>query len=94
MRPNGDDPASCIWDIWALERFPPGGEPPLKREVFNSPDEFKGRHAFLEEDFGNMMQVQKGMLSRGFKGARTNPVQEISVSNFHKVLYEYLSAPD
>jgi phenylpropionate dioxygenase-like ring-hydroxylating dioxygenase large terminal subunit len=94
MRPNGDDPASCIWDIWALERFPPGGEPPLKREVFNSPDEFKGRNAFLEEDFGNMMQVQKGMLSRGFKGARTNPVQEISVSNFHKVLYEYLSAPD
>ena len=52
---------------------------------------YYGRNAFLEEDFGNMEATQKGMLSRGFHGARTNPVQEVTVSNFHKHLYEYYS---
>jgi len=34
--------------------------------------------------------VQKGMQSRGFSGARTNPRQEVTVSNFHRVLHEYI----
>ena len=29
-----------------------------------------------------MTNVQQGMKSRGFKGSRTNPLQETSVSNF------------
>jgi phenylpropionate dioxygenase-like ring-hydroxylating dioxygenase large terminal subunit len=89
MRPNGDDPGSAIWDIWSLERFAPGGEPELKREFFPSPQAFRGRNPFLEEDFSNMEAVQKGMWSRSFQGARTNPVQESTVSNFHRVLYDY-----
>jgi hypothetical protein len=30
------------------------------------------------------------MKSRGFRGARTNPLQESTVSNFHRALLEYL----
>ena len=26
-RPNGNDPDSCIFDIWSLVRYPPGAEP-------------------------------------------------------------------
>jgi phenylpropionate dioxygenase-like ring-hydroxylating dioxygenase large terminal subunit len=92
MRPNGDDPDSCIWDIWSLERFPPGKEPEVTNEFFPSREAFKGQNRFLEEDFANMQQVQKGMKSRSFRGGRTNPVQELTVSNFHRVLYEYLFA--
>ena len=97
MRPNGSDPDSCLWDIWSLERFGPGkapgegGRPPVKCQFFADPNEFKGENPFLEEDFGNMIAVQKGMLSRGFAGARTNPVQERTVSNFHEQLYHYYS---
>ena len=33
-RPNGDDPDSCIFDMWALRLFPPSVEPPeLVRET-------------------------------------------------------------
>ncbi|RVT89308.1 aromatic ring-hydroxylating oxygenase subunit alpha [Sphingomonas crocodyli] len=94
MRPNGDDPASCLWDFWSLERFAEGEAPEVARDFYPSPKEFEGKNPFLEEDFGNMEATQKGMLSRGFHGGRTNPVQEASVSNFHRVLYEYYSAPD
>jgi hypothetical protein len=37
-----------------------------------------------------MTEVQKGMKSSGFRGARTNPLQESAISNFHRVLREYL----
>lgn len=100
MRPNGSQPDSCYWDFWSLERFPEGkapgenGRPRVEREYFAAPEDFKGRNPFVEEDFGNMEATQKGMLSRGFNGGRTNPVQERTVSHFHAQLYGYYAAPD
>jgi hypothetical protein len=49
---------------------------------------------FLEQDFDNLKMVQRGMHSRGFDGARTNPVQEVTVSNFHRVLHQYIDDAD
>jgi phenylpropionate dioxygenase-like ring-hydroxylating dioxygenase large terminal subunit len=89
MRPNGDDHTTAIWDIWSLVRPAPGDEA-AQRELFPSVEQFKGQNEFLEEDFSNMGAVQKGMQSRGFGGARTNPVQEVTVSHFHETLYQYL----
>lgn len=89
-RPNGEDPNSCLFDVWWLGRYAPGKEPPIAHEHFDGPEAFKGRNPFLEQDFGNMGQTQKGMHSRGFTGARTNPVQEATIANFHRVLYTYL----
>jgi phenylpropionate dioxygenase-like ring-hydroxylating dioxygenase large terminal subunit len=89
MRPWGDDPAMCVWDIWSLDRLPPG-TPRAQRQFFPTAAAYKGQNPFLEEDFSNMEAVQKGMLSRGFEGGRTSPLQEISVSNFHRTLYDYL----
>jgi hypothetical protein len=97
MRPNGEDPDSCLWDIWSLERFGPGkapgeaGRPAVKRELFEHARAFKGRKPFPEEDVSNMIATRQGMLSRGFSGARTNPVLEVTVSNFHEQLYRYHS---
>jgi phenylpropionate dioxygenase-like ring-hydroxylating dioxygenase large terminal subunit len=89
MRPNGDDPNSSIWDIWSLERRSPN-EPTPPRQFYASAEAFKGHNPFLEEDLSNMVEVQKGMLSSGFAGCRTSPVQEMTVSHFHKTLREYL----
>ncbi len=33
------------------------------------------------------------MKSRGFKGSRTNPVQESEIPNMHRALAEYLARP-
>jgi len=88
-RPNGDDPDSCIFDVYALERYPEGKEP--KPEVSVRPDitSIEDWGLILTQDFQNMADIQQGMKSRGFKGARTNPKQELAVSNFHRALHEF-----
>lgn len=95
-RPDGDNPDSCIFDIWSLARFAPGAEPPLEREVYHGAEDYKVEAYFgkiLAQDFSNMLQVQQGMKSSGFRGSRTNPKQEVPVSNFHRALREMLEQP-
>ena len=89
MRPHPVDSESCIFDIWSLNRYAPGKEPVVERHVSNGFAEAKGRNAFLEQDFANMEAVQKGMRSRGWQGARTNPVEEVTVNHFHRMLDEF-----
>lgn len=91
-RPNGDDPDSCIFDIWSLVRYAPGAEPAVKREFYpdgmaNPVDDFG---VILSQDIANMAEVQAGMKSRGFVGSRTNPLQESAVYNLHRVIREFL----
>ncbi|HEY3695818.1 aromatic ring-hydroxylating dioxygenase subunit alpha [Phenylobacterium sp.] len=90
-RPDGDDVNSCLFDVWWQGRYGPGRQPDWTHETFNDPADFKGRNPFLEQDFGNIRQVQRGMRSRGFTGARTNPYQEATIPNFHRVLHSYLN---
>lgn len=89
-RPNGDDPDSCIWDVYSLQRYPPGEEPVVQVEWSqdHADEEFWGK--ILCQDYQNMNDVQRGMKSRGFTGARPNPKQEVAVSNFHRALHEYM----
>jgi hypothetical protein len=37
-----------------------------------------------------MEAVQQGMKSRGFVGARPNPIEELPVTHFHRTLAEYM----
>ena len=39
-----------------------------------------------------MADMQRGMKSAGFAGARPNPVQERAVSNFHKSLHDFIGS--
>jgi len=93
-RPNGDDPDSCIFDLWSLARYAPGEQPPLVREVLTDWRDHDDWGAIFPQDFQNLGEVQQGMKSRGFVGARTNPIQEKAISNFHRVLRRYLGASD
>ena len=94
LRPNGDHPESCIFDVWWLQRYPEGKEPPIEHQFWPTPESFKGENPFLEQDFANLIAVQQGMHSRGFEGQRTNPVQEIAISNFHQALHRWLGLTD
>lgn len=91
-RPHGDDPNSCVFDIWSLVRYAPGAEPPLQREVIADwkADTVRDFGLILSQDFQNFEHVQKGMKSRGFSGSRTNPLQESEIPNMHRALCEYL----
>lgn len=89
-RPDGDNVDSCIFDVWSLELFGENEEPPeLVREFYD--DWREGDFGkILEQDFANVSEVHRGMKSRGFKGSRTNPVQEVAISNFHRGLREFM----
>lgn len=88
-RPNGYDPDSCIFEVYVLERYPEGEEPKTQWVYQPDPTEDKWRK-ILCQDFANMPQVQKGMKSRGFEGPRPNPVQEVPVTHFHRLLAKYM----
>lgn len=89
MRPYGDDPHQCIFDIWSLNRYAPGTEPKVKPHVTHGFEAFRGRNPFLEQDFDNMLAVDRGMESRGWPGARTNPAEEATITHFHRTLDQY-----
>jgi hypothetical protein len=88
VRPYGDDPNKCIFEAYALERFPEGEEPETAW-TFAEPT-FENWGPVLEQDFNNMEFVQKGMKSSGFRGALPNPHQEQKVINLHRNLAAWL----
>ena len=94
VRPDGLDPESCFFDMWALQRYAPGAEPPLERQYFDYWRDHDDWGMVYTQDFSNMEAVQKGMKSSGFVAARTNPKQEVPVSNFHRVIHEYVERQD
>ncbi|MBW2426654.1 MAG: aromatic ring-hydroxylating dioxygenase subunit alpha [Deltaproteobacteria bacterium] len=92
MRPDRHDPDRCIFDIWCLARYAKGKEPKVEPIVFDGFEEARDANTFLSQDFDNMLAVNEGMKSRGWSGARANPVQEVCVVNFHRALDRYLLA--
>jgi nitrite reductase/ring-hydroxylating ferredoxin subunit len=88
-RPNGSDPNSCIFEVFVIERFGEGEEPKTEW-VFAEEPSVDNWLMILVQDFQNMPYVQMGMKSRGFMGARPNPLQEESVINFHRTLAQYM----
>lgn len=87
-RPYGDDPDKCIFESYAIERFPDGQEPKTEW-VYAEPTADKWG-LVLSQDFTNMAAVQKGMHSRGFKGTLPNPHQEQKITNFHRNLAHHI----
>lgn len=84
VRPFGDDPNKCLFESYALERFPEG-EVPVTEWVHAEPTG-ENWGSVLAQDFSNMEFVQKGMKSSGFRGPLPNPHQEQKVINLHRNL--------
>ncbi len=92
---DGSDPDWCVYDIWSLEQYAPGAEPPISHNIIHSEDGWRaigGVSEILEQDFLNMEQVQRGMKQAGFPGSRTSPIQEVAISNMHRILHDYVDA--
>jgi phenylpropionate dioxygenase-like ring-hydroxylating dioxygenase large terminal subunit len=87
-RPYGDDPNMCIFESYAIERFPEGQEPKTEW-VYAEPTADKWG-SVLAQDYSNMASVQKGVRSRGFRGPQPNPHQERKITNFHRNLAKYM----
>jgi phenylpropionate dioxygenase-like ring-hydroxylating dioxygenase large terminal subunit len=92
FRPHPERHDRCVFDIWSLERYPPGQEPPIKREFYKDWRDFSWPKIF-RQDFENIERVQKGTKSRAFAGARPSPVQERAIPGFHRALRRFLRDP-
>jgi len=88
VRPYSDDPHKCIFESYAIERYPQGQEPKTEWVYADATKEKWG--LVLSQDFSNMAAVQKGMRCRGFRGALPNPHQERKITNFHRNLARYM----
>ncbi len=88
VRPWGDDPNQCIFESYALERYPEGEEP--KTEWVHAEPTGENWGSVLAQDFSNMEWVQRGMKSRGFRGTLPNPHQEQKITNFHRHLSRFM----
>jgi phenylpropionate dioxygenase-like ring-hydroxylating dioxygenase large terminal subunit len=88
VRPYGDDPNKCVFESYALERFPEG-EAPVTEWVYADPTG-ENWGSVLAQDFANMAFVQKGIKSSGFRGPLPNPHQEQKVINLHRNLATYM----
>jgi hypothetical protein len=91
-RPFGNDPEKCIFDVYSLQRYPEGQEPVVEQEWSQDLGDKAFWGLILTQDFDNVAEIQKGMKSMGFKGARPNPKQEVAVLNFHRSLVDFMDA--
>jgi phenylpropionate dioxygenase-like ring-hydroxylating dioxygenase large terminal subunit len=92
-RPNGDDPDSCIFEVYQLERFAEGAAPKVEnlRNDDIRDEAFWGE--ILLQDFQQMEATHRGVKSRSYRGPKLNPRQEQPIANFHRVYHELLSRP-
>lgn len=88
VRPYKDDPDKCVFESYALERFPEGEAPQTEWTYADPIGENWG--SVLAQDFSNMQFVQKGMKSSGFRGPLPNPHQEQKVINLHRNLANFM----
>jgi nitrite reductase/ring-hydroxylating ferredoxin subunit len=92
-RPNGDDPDTCVFDIYSLERFAPGTAPECKTETFGDWHETTWPLVFVQ-DFENLGEIQAGVKSRGFEFGRANPLAEMTCVNFHRHVRRYVNGEE
>ena len=89
-RPYGTDPDKCIFEAVALDLFPEGGEPDTEWTYLEQ--DLDAWPLVIAQDISNMVEVQRGYKSRGFRGNLPNPWQERKVTNLHEQLAKYMGA--
>jgi ring hydroxylating enzyme alpha subunit len=91
VRPYGRDPNRSIKDTWVLEWRPPGDDQPTPPERFFEDWHDRNWGEITEQDYTNLANVQRGMRSSGWAGARLNPRQEGNILHMHRVIDRYLT---
>ncbi|HUI47386.1 MAG TPA: aromatic ring-hydroxylating dioxygenase subunit alpha [Acidimicrobiia bacterium] len=99
VRPYGRDPNRSIKDTWVLEWRAP--ETPEAAEANDGRcvqtkffENWRDRNwgEITEQDYENLANVQAGMRSAGWTGARLNPRQEGNILHMHRVIDGYITA--
>ncbi|WP_018506139.1 aromatic ring-hydroxylating oxygenase subunit alpha [Parafrankia discariae] len=92
VRPYGNDPEKCRFEVWSLTMYPEGAEPgraTLKGRF--APDDTENWGLIPRQDFGNIGRQQRGLHSRGFREHRLAARWEPAIGNMHAELDRYLA---
>jgi phenylpropionate dioxygenase-like ring-hydroxylating dioxygenase large terminal subunit len=92
-RPNGDDPESCLFELWSLS-IPAVGEEGGRavRQGPFAPDDAEHWPRIPLQDFSNIGRQQRGVHSMSFDGPRLSPTYEAGIVAMHRELDHYLSS--
>jgi hypothetical protein len=92
VRPYGDDPNRSIKDTWVLEwRAPDATDGRRAKSRFFDDWHDRDWGQITEQDYENLGNVQRGMRTAGWTGARLNPRQEGNILHMHRVIDRYLT---
>ncbi|WP_428310664.1 aromatic ring-hydroxylating oxygenase subunit alpha [Hydrocarboniphaga sp.] len=93
VRPNGNDPDSCIFEIMSTTTYPQGHQVE-RAEVVQVTDMYDPEQVLLipRQDLGNIPRMQKGLHSKGIRQTWLAINQEKMILNMHQELDRYLLA--
>ncbi len=94
VRPHGDDPESCLFEVWSISIPAAGGDVP--RPTLQgpfAPDDAGHWPRIPLQDFGNIGRQQRGIHSRSIDGLRLSRTYEGGIANMHRELDRYLARP-
>lgn len=93
VRPNGDDPDSCIFEIFSTKTYPAAQTPP--RAEVQHKDDVTDPAQFLQiprQDFSNVHRMQKGLHTKGCKQIWLANYYEKLILNMHQEMDRYLQS--
>ncbi|HEX3980406.1 MAG TPA: SRPBCC family protein, partial [Acidimicrobiales bacterium] len=93
-RPNGNDPESCIFELWSLT-IPAAGDVvprPIRQGPF-APDDTEHWPRIPLQDFSNIGRQQRGIHSSSVDALRLSRTYEGGITNMHRHLDRYLARP-
>ncbi|MGE0385122.1 MAG: SRPBCC family protein [Gammaproteobacteria bacterium] len=99
FRPNGDDHESSLMEIYLIPPFPTGQPmPPAAKtrvlgpgEGFAAVPEMGMLGRILDQDYANMVRVQRGMKASKKRTVTLANYQEARIRHYHRTLDEYLA---
>lgn len=94
-RPDGNNPDSCIFEIWSTTTYP--ADKPVPRAEVRVMTDVSDPQQFLlipRQDMSNIPRIQKGLHSKGCKQVWFAAHNEKMIINMHRELDRYLGAPE
>lgn len=93
VRPYGDDPNWCRFEVWSLTTLPEG-EDPGRAELLGRFDKDDADHWGLipRQDFANLERMQRGIRNRSLSHTTLAELWEITIANMHQELDRRLAA--
>jgi phenylpropionate dioxygenase-like ring-hydroxylating dioxygenase large terminal subunit len=90
VRPNGDDPESCLFEVWAVQ-IPAESDGEPERPELEGPIPIEDWPQIFKEDFRNIVAQQKGVRTQGMDDLVLSGKYEAMIVNSHRTIDEYLA---